>query len=135
MITIRSITRMQALAERWRRAGLRVGLVPTMGALHAGHLSLVRASRARTDRTVVSVFVNPIQFGPREDLARYPRPFAHDRALLARAGVHALFAPSAAAMYPRGFATAVAVEGSLVAGLCAPRRPGPIRGVATGGAK
>lgn len=131
MEIVRSITRMQRLADRWRARGLTVGFLPTLGALHAAHLALVRASLARTDRTVVSVFVNPIQFGPREDLAAYPRPFARDRRLLARAGVHALFAPSVAAMYPKGFATSVEVGGSVARGLCAPFRPGHFRGVTT----
>lgn len=102
-----------------------------MGALHEGHLSLVRASLARCDRTVVSIFVNPIQFGPREDLKRYPRPFARDCALLRRLGVDAVFRPSPAAMYPRGFSTSVEVGGTLTSGMCGPRRPGHFRGVAT----
>jgi pantoate--beta-alanine ligase len=119
------------LSASWRRKGLTVGLVPTMGALHAGHLALVRASRTRCDRTIVSIFVNPMQFGPREDLARYPRPVARDRRLLKGAGVDALYAPSPAAMYPRGFATAVEVGSRLTGGLCGRFRPGHFRGVAT----
>jgi len=122
---------MQALAERWRRHGFSVGLVPTMGALHAGHLSLVRAARRDCDRVVVSLFVNPLQFGPAEDFARYPRTPARDRRLLAREGVDALFAPSVSAMYPSGHATTVEVGGPLVMRLCGPWRPGHFRGVAT----
>lgn len=121
----------QALSRRWRNEGKRIGLVPTMGALHEGHLSLVRASIESCDRTVVSIFVNPIQFGPKEDLKRYPRPFSRDCAMLKRLGVDAVFHPSPSAMYPRGFSTSIDVGGSLTRGLCAPRRPGHFRGVAT----
>ena len=102
-----------------------------MGALHEGHLSLIRASRRECDRTVVSVFVNPIQFGPGEDFSRYPRPFAADRRAAARAGADCLFAPSAAAMYPGGAATTVEVGPPLTSGLCGAFRPGHFRGVAT----
>jgi len=91
----------------------------------------VAAARRECDRVVASIFVNPIQFGPKEDLARYPRPFAADRAALVRAGCAALFAPTARVMYPSGFATAVEVSGSLTRRLCAPYRPGHFRGVAT----
>lgn len=131
MRIVRSTTRQRVLSAGWRRKGLCIGLVPTMGALHAGHLSLVRASTEQCDRTVVSIFVNPLQFGPREDLREYPRPRISDRNLLARSGVHVLFAPSAVAMYPPGFTTAVEVHGSLLQGLCAPFRPGHFRGVTT----
>ena len=131
MRIVRSITSMRALAERWRRTGARVGLVPTMGALHAGHLALVAAARRASDRVVVSVFVNPSQFGPREDFSRYPRTPAADARLLRRAGVEALFMPAVAAMDPPGGATVVEVGGPLTRGLCAPFRPGHFRGVAT----
>ena len=115
----------------WRgeRAGT-VGLVPTMGALHAGHLSLVEAARRENDRVLVSVFVNPTQFGPREDYARYPRDLGRDEALLEKAGAHAVFAPSVAVMYPPGGETTVDV-GSVAAPLEGERRPGHFRGVAT----
>jgi pantoate--beta-alanine ligase len=122
---------MQELADGWRRTGKRVGLVPTMGALHAGHVSLVKASLASCDRTVVSIFVNPIQFGPREDLAKYPRPFPRDVRILRGLGVDAVYHPSVSTMYPPGFSTSVDVGGTLTAGLCGPRRPGHFRGVAT----
>lgn len=102
-----------------------------MGALHEGHLSLVRASLGSCDRTVVSIFVNPIQFGPREDLSRYPRPFSRDCALLRQIGVDAVYHPSPAVMYPPGFSTRVEVTGRLTAGMCGPLRPGHFSGVAT----
>ncbi len=107
-----------------------VGLVPTMGALHAGHLSLVAAARAECDVVVVSVFVNPQQFGPAEDLARYPRDEAGDLALLEAAGTDIAFLPSAAEMYPPGFQTFVDVAG-MTAELEGAARPGHFRGVAT----
>ena len=118
-----------AIAD-WRAAGERIGLVPTMGALHDGHLALVRASRARCDRTVVSIFVNPTQFGPDADFDRYPRDFAGDVAKLESVGADAVFAPEVAEMYPPGFATTVTVAG-LTDGLCGPHRPGHFAGVAT----
>jgi pantoate--beta-alanine ligase len=114
---------------RRKRAGT-VGFVPTMGALHAGHLSLVEAARRENDLVVVSVFVNPTQFGPREDYARYPRDLEKDEALLERAGADAVFAPSVEVMYPPGAETTVDV-GSVAAPLEGERRPGHFRGVAT----
>ncbi len=108
----------------------RLGFVPTMGALHAGHLALVAASRARDQATLASIFVNPLQFGPQEDLARYPRTLAADQAALSQAGVALLFAPAPEAMYPGGFSTRVEVEG-LSQRLCGASRPGHFRGVAT----
>ncbi len=115
----------------WRgeRTGT-VGLVPTMGALHAGHVSLVEAARRENDRVLVSVFVNPTQFGPGEDYARYPRDLEKDEALLERAGADAVFAPSVEVMYPPGAETAVDV-GPVAAPLEGERRPGHFRGVAT----
>jgi pantoate--beta-alanine ligase len=105
-------------------------MVPTMGALHAGHLSLVARGLELADRVVASVFVNPTQFGPNEDLSRYPRQEARDAELLAGAGCHLLFAPTAAEMYPEGFATTVTVAG-VSEGLCGTVRPGHFAGVAT----
>ncbi len=107
-----------------------MGLVPTMGFLHAGHLSLVEAARRENDRVAASLFVNPTQFGPHEDLARYPRDEERDRALLEQAGCDLLFAPSPAEMYPDGFETSVDV-GSVAVPLEGERRPGHFRGVAT----
>jgi pantoate--beta-alanine ligase len=113
-----------------RRAGRRVGLVPTMGYLHEGHLSLVRRARELADFVVVTIFVNPTQFGPNEDLARYPRDLAADRARCLAAGVACVFAPDNEAVYPPGYQTYVEVEG-VSQGLCGARRPGHFRGVAT----
>lgn len=131
MRLIRSIEEQAKVSESWRRRGSVIGFVPTMGALHRGHMSLVDASLAVADRTIVSVFVNPRQFGPKEDYSRYPRTFAGDRRMLARAGVDALFAPGARSMYPKEFATRVEVTGQLSRGLCGPRRPGHFSGVTT----
>ena len=130
MTIIRSVTTMKALAREWRREGRRVGLVPTMGYLHDGHLSLVRESKARADVTVVSIFVNPTQFGPNEDFTKYPRDLDKDSAYLKEAGVDALFYPEAAEVYPPGYRTFVEVEG-LQDRLCGRSRPGHFKGVAT----
>jgi len=113
-----------------RSDGKTVGLVPTMGALHEGHLSLVRAAKSRCDLVVVSIFVNPLQFGPAEDLAKYPRDFDRDREMLEREGVDFVFAPSVEEMYPPGAVTYVTVEG-LSDKLCGRSRPGHFRGVTT----
>jgi pantoate--beta-alanine ligase len=130
MRTIRSLAEMKALARGWRNEGRRIGFVPTMGYLHEGHLSLVRASKARADVTVVSIFVNPTQFGPHEDFKRYPRDLAKDSAFLEAAGVDALFYPEVQEIYPPGYRTYVEVEG-LQDKLCGRSRPGHFRGVAT----
>ncbi|MDE2491451.1 MAG: pantoate--beta-alanine ligase, partial [Elusimicrobia bacterium] len=114
----------------WRARGLSVGFVPTMGALHRGHGELIRRAASENDRVVVSVFVNPLQFGPGEDYGRYPRALPADRRLSAAAGADLVYAPSAAEMYPDGFRTHVEVEG--LGGLyCGKYRPGHFRGVAT----
>lgn len=118
-------------ARAWRAAAAGpVGAVPTMGYLHEGHLSLVRASRERDAATVATIFVNPTQFAPHEDLARYPRDEARDLALLEAEGVHAVFAPSAEEMYPGGYATYVVVDG-LTQRLEGASRPAHFRGVTT----
>jgi pantoate--beta-alanine ligase len=113
-----------------RCRGKRVGLVPTMGALHAGHTSLIDLARAQCDFVVVSIFVNPTQFGPNEDFSRYPRPIDADLQLCSRHGVDLLFHPEPATMYPEGFCTFIEVAG-LQDRLCGASRPGHFRGVAT----
>lgn len=130
MRTIRSLAEMTAASREARAAGRTVGLVPTMGFLHEGHLSLVRDCRRKADVTVVSIFVNPLQFGPREDFRDYPRDIARDSALLEREGVDVLFCPEAGEMYPPGYRTFVEVTG-LEDKLCGRSRPGHFRGVAT----
>jgi pantoate--beta-alanine ligase len=127
----RSVAALRRQVRAWRGEGLSVGLVPTMGALHEGHLSLVHLILGRCDRAIATIFVNPKQFGPREDFAAYPRGEADDAAKLARAGAHLLFAPTPDEMYPPGHVTTVAVGGTLTQGLCAPFRPGHFEGVAT----
>lgn len=126
----RTPAELRAQVARWRSEGLKVGFVPTMGALHQGHLSLVRQARERADRVLASVFVNPKQFAPTEDLARYPRQEAKDAELLTQAGCGLLFAPDPAAMYPEGFATRVLVGGPSE-GLETDFRPQFFEGVAT----
>lgn len=121
---------MRAASRAVRHAGKRLGLVPTMGALHEGHLSLVRAARASTDVVAASIFVNPTQFGPNEDFAKYPRSFERDCKLLEREGVELLFAPSVEEMYPAGAMTWVIVE-ELSSKLDGRSRPGHFRGVST----
>jgi len=116
--------------DRARAAGKRVGLVPTMGALHAGHLSLLAEARKRADYVVVSIFVNPTQFGPGEDLARYPRTLEADAVQCEQAGAALLFVPSTGTMYPPGDETRVRV-GATAAGLCGTHRPGHFEGVCT----
>ena len=125
-----TIAEARAAVAAARQAGRRVGFVPTMGALHAGHASLIRASRAECDFTVVSIFVNPTQFGPSEDLSRYPRTFDADRELCAALGTDLVFAPSADEMYPPDSRTVVEVT-KLQDVLCGQSRPGHFRGVAT----
>jgi pantoate--beta-alanine ligase len=113
-----------------RARGLKIGLVPTMGALHEGHASLIQRARAETGYVVVSIFVNPTQFGPREDLSRYPRPLDQDLAICGTERVDLVFAPEVATVYPPGFQTIVEVE-QLQKVLCGPSRPGHFRGVTT----
>jgi len=130
MQLIESPAEMAAWSEAERLAGRRLGLVPTMGYLHRGHIALVAESRRRAARTIVSIFVNPLQFGPQEDLARYPRDLERDRAMAEEAGADVLFVPSVAAMYPEGFQTHVEVT-EATRGLCGAFRPGHFRGVTT----
>jgi pantoate--beta-alanine ligase len=130
MRVLRTPAEFSEWTEAARRQGRRVGLVPTMGFLHRGHLSLIEASRERADFTAVSIFVNPTQFGPSEDLGRYPRDLEGDLHKCREARVDAVFAPDAGAMYPPGHRTYVEVT-KLQDGLCGARRPGHFRGVAT----
>lgn len=127
---VRTVADLRAQVRAWRQAGLRVGFVPTMGALHEGHLSLVRLARTKTDRVVASVFVNPTQFAPHEDFEAYPRDEAGDMAQLASAGCDLLFAPSVEEMCPAGAATTVTVSGvtECMDGIA---RPTHFAGVAT----
>jgi len=130
MLTIGTVRELQSLADAERAAGRRIALVPTMGALHAGHLSLVDFARSRADRVWLSIFVNPTQFDEASDLARYPRTSESDLALCREAQVDVVFAPSHAEMYPDGSQTWVEVA-ELTRGLCGASRPGHFRGVAT----
>ena len=130
MRVIVHISEMQEWSAAERREGRRIVLVPTMGFLHEGHLSLVRDGKKRGDRLVVSLFVNPAQFGPQEDYASYPRDFERDRSLLEQEGVDVLFSPCAEEMYPDGRQSYVGV-GKLGEHLCGAFRPGHFRGVAT----
>jgi pantoate--beta-alanine ligase len=130
LLTLRGIDALRREVGGWRRAGESVGLVPTMGALHAGHLALVRQAKVDCDRVVASLFVNPIQFDRKGDLASYPRDEARDAAALAALGVDLLYAPAAEEIYPEGFATTVSVTG-LIDCLCGATRPGHLTGVST----
>ncbi|HEX3497745.1 MAG TPA: pantoate--beta-alanine ligase [Stellaceae bacterium] len=127
---VRSVAALRARIGVWHAAGETVGLVPTMGALHEGHVALVRRAGALCDHVVASLFVNPTQFGPNEDFARYPRDEAADARQLKAGGCELLFAPTVGEMYPPGFSTAITV-GAIADGLCGPFRPGHFAGVAT----
>jgi pantoate--beta-alanine ligase len=130
--TVTGAERLRARVRSWRDEGLTVGLVPTMGSLHAGHLALVRLARSRCDRVVTSIFVNPTQFGPDEDFARYPRRLAADQALLAEHGCDLVFAPEQAVMYPFGVDHAVRIHVPVITEVLeGARRPGHFDGVAT----
>jgi pantoate--beta-alanine ligase len=128
--TVRTADALRAALALWRKAGATIALVPTMGSLHAGHLSLVALARSKAERVVASIFVNPAQFGPKEDFKTYPRDEAGDLAKLAKAGTDLVFAPDAAEMYPQGFSTQVRV-GDLTEDLCGAARPNHFDGVAT----
>ena len=127
---LKTIPEMRARAAAWKKEGLSLGLVPTMGFLHAGHRSLIDRARAENDRVVVSIFVNPLQFGPGEDLAAYPRDLAQDREMCGSVGAEVIFLPSASDMYPPEARTLVNVTG-LTETLCGASRPGHFQGVAT----
>jgi len=128
--TVRTVNDLRNQVAAWRKAGERVALVPTMGALHEGHLSLVALAKSKADRAVVSIFVNPSQFGPREDFKSYPRDQAGDLAKLGKAGADLVFTPDTEEMYPQGFSTQVKV-GDLTEDLCGAARPNHFDGVAT----
>ncbi len=126
---VRTVSALRHQVDAWHAGGLKIGLVPTMGALHRGHLSLVECARQHAQRTVASIFINPRQFGPGEDIARYPRDEDADIALLASAHCDLVYAPDVKTMYPDGFGTTVSVAG--MNDLCGKSRPGHFDGVAT----
>jgi pantoate--beta-alanine ligase len=126
-----TVDAIRACVAPWRQAGERIALVPTMGALHEGHLSLVRQARRQAERVVVSIFVNPTQFAPSEDFSSYPRQLQRDLDLLATVGIDAVFIPDAGVMYPAGFATTISMSGPAAAGLEDASRPVFFNGVAT----
>jgi pantoate--beta-alanine ligase len=128
---VRTVPMLRRATAQWRARGETIALVPTMGALHAGHLALVRLAQRRARRVVVSIFVNPTQFAPQEDLSSYPRPFAADVAALTALQVDLIWAPPSEIMYPPGFATKIALEGPAKAGLEDAFRPHFFAGVAT----
>ena len=127
---VRTVGELRATVSGWRREGAKVAVVPTMGALHEGHLSLVRAALVRADRVIATLFVNPKQFNNATDLAAYPRTEVQDAAKIGPVGAHLLYAPDATEIYPPGFATTVSVSG-VSEGLCGRFRPGHFDGVAT----
>jgi pantoate--beta-alanine ligase len=127
----RDVVGLREIVARWRNEGARVALVPTMGALHAGHISLIERARAEADRVVVSIFVNPTQFAPSEDFSKYPRTFEADLQKLREATADLCFAPDVSEMYPQGFATSVLVDGAAKADLEDHFRPTHFVGVAT----
>lgn len=125
-----SLDEIRSIVKAAKKNNFRIGFVPTMGALHEGHLSLIRQARTENDSVIVSIFINPIQFGKNEDFAQYPRTFDNDCELLSKEGVNVVFNPKASEMYPDGFCTTVVTE-HLEDKLCGKSRPGHFRGVAT----
>ncbi|MDO9439302.1 MAG: pantoate--beta-alanine ligase [Beijerinckiaceae bacterium] len=128
---LKTVRDLRGQVAHWRRGGETIALVPTMGALHAGHVSLARRAQSRADRCIVSIFVNPTQFGPGEDFQSYPRSLSADLERLQAIGVDAVFTPDAAQMYPEGFSTAISLKGPAEAGLEDRFRPTHFSGVAT----
>jgi len=131
MKIIKTIKDMREYSRRAHREGKTIGLVPTMGHLHRGHVSLVRAAKKECDTVIVSVFVNPTQFGPKEDFKKYPRDIERDKKICAKAGTDVIFIPGDSEMYPQGYATFVEMKGLLTETMCGASRPGHFRGVAT----
>lgn len=131
MKVLTTVAEIKEYAKAQKDAGKVIGLVPTMGALHEGHLTLMRRARKESDVVIASVFVNPTQFGPNEDLDAYPRQFEQDRQKMETVGVDAVFHPEPQEMYPNGYCTYVNVEGDFTKKLCGGKRPGHFRGVAT----
>ena len=129
-ITVRTVSDLRSHLAKWRKTSDSVALVPTMGALHQGHLSLVVLAKTKCDHVVASIFVNPMQFGPREDFETYPRDEASDLDKLAKAGADLVFIPDTAEMYPQDFSTHVKVS-DLTEDLCGAARPNHFEGVAT----
>lgn len=130
MEIVTTVQQVREQAKAWKKEGLSVGLVPTMGYLHEGHQSLIKRAVAENDKVVVSIFVNPIQFGPNEDFEQYPRDLEKDAALCEETGAALIFHPEAAEMYPEGFCTHVGMTG-LTDNLCGAKRPGHFQGVCT----
>ncbi|MGE5606462.1 MAG: pantoate--beta-alanine ligase [Bacteroidota bacterium] len=130
MITAESILKVRALTQSWKKQGLSIGFVPTMGYLHDGHTSLINRARRENDKVVVSIFVNPTQFGPNEDFEKYPKSLERDREICERAGTDLIFAPSVAEIYPSKNLAFVDIS-ELDQGLCGAKRPGHFRGVCT----
>lgn len=130
MLIATTIADVRKIASDWKAEGYQIGLVPTMGYLHEGHVSLIHAACAENERVIVSIFVNPMQFGPQEDLSSYPRDFQRDREQCEQAGAHLVFAPDAQEMYRAGFCSFVDMTG-LTDELCGASRPGHFRGVCT----
>ncbi|WAM36958.1 pantoate--beta-alanine ligase [Caldicellulosiruptor acetigenus] len=130
MVVVQKIQEMKEIVKRLKKEGKSIGFVPTMGYLHEGHLSLVRLSKQQNDITIMSIFVNPIQFGPNEDYDRYPRDFERDKSLAEKEGVDYIFYPSVKEMYPEDFKTVVSVK-KITEIMCGKSRPGHFDGVAT----
>jgi len=129
MQIVKTVNELRAIIKEKKQGGMSIGLVPTMGYLHEGHLSLMTEAKKTTDYVVASIFVNPTQFGPNEDLATYPRDLARDASLCEGAGVDLIFAPEVDEMYPSGYSTYVDCEGSITKQLCGASRPSHFKGV------
>ncbi|WP_372604406.1 pantoate--beta-alanine ligase [Actibacterium sp.] len=130
MKLVHTLDELRAITRTWHQAGEVIGITPTMGALHEGHLSLVRAAKAGSDRVITTIFVNPTQFNSADDLEKYPRTLDSDSTLLAPLDVDVIYAPTVDQMYPDGFATSISISG-VTEGLCGTHRPGHFDGVAT----